>query len=601
MARNRTADVRTFLSSKAEELFGADIRSLALFRICLGAILLMDLFNRSRDLVTHYTDRGVLPRFALKAYGKDFGSVSFHMLDGSASFQILLFILAAIFALAFLAGYRTRLANFLSWLFLISLHARNPMVLQRGDAILRMALFWSMFVPLGASYSIDRALNRSEKDVPERIFSLGTAGLFLQICFIYYFSVLHKYGAEWMDGSAVYYALQIDQYRRPFGEWLLNFPDFLRWVSFAVYYFELIGSVFLFFPIWNSTVRLILVAGFLFLHAVFGLALSIGLFPWISAAVILCFLPAKFWNAILRRLRTPERAGLTVYYDADCGFCKKSVRMLKTFLLLPETPLRGAQENLAIYADMKKHNSWVVVDYRHKRHVKFEAMKELIRRSMFLGWLPPFLENRLATRLGTRFYETTARHRAFAGSFMRFFKFRPLNVRPTPGGTMAAALFILYVFLWNMDTLPDFHLKLPLSWQRFGYSLGLNQTWSMFAPSPLKNDGWYVIPGRFSDGQVRDLFRRGEVVEWTKPRDVSSSFPNQRWRKYMMNLVKTEWKDYVPYLAAYLCRTWNSEARSEGTLQELEIVFMEEMSLPDNRISVPEKIVLWKGGCFDKK
>ena len=45
-----------------ERIFSIDYRSLAAFRIGLALILLCDLFNRSQDLVAHYTDLGVLPR-----------------------------------------------------------------------------------------------------------------------------------------------------------------------------------------------------------------------------------------------------------------------------------------------------------------------------------------------------------------------------------------------------------------------------------------------------------------------------------------------------------------------------------------------------------
>ena len=42
--------------------FGIDLRSLALFRICVGIILLIDICVRFSDLTVHYVDSGVLPR-----------------------------------------------------------------------------------------------------------------------------------------------------------------------------------------------------------------------------------------------------------------------------------------------------------------------------------------------------------------------------------------------------------------------------------------------------------------------------------------------------------------------------------------------------------
>src|SRR5262245_42318967 len=119
--------------SKLAELFGLDLRSLAVFRIGLALLLLSDLVGRAADLVAHYSDDGVLPRSAIATPRY----VSLHLLDGSADFQAALFVLAGLFAAALLVGWWTRLATAGSWFLLMSLHARNPMVLQGGDTLLR--------------------------------------------------------------------------------------------------------------------------------------------------------------------------------------------------------------------------------------------------------------------------------------------------------------------------------------------------------------------------------------------------------------------------------------------------------------------------------
>ncbi len=54
-----------FFKRTVATLFAIDIRSLALMRICLGLLLLTDLISRSRTLVAHYTDQGILPRKVL--------------------------------------------------------------------------------------------------------------------------------------------------------------------------------------------------------------------------------------------------------------------------------------------------------------------------------------------------------------------------------------------------------------------------------------------------------------------------------------------------------------------------------------------------------
>ena len=49
------------ISSKLDDWFAVDLRSLAAFRIALASVLLYDLIDRARDLRAHYTDAGLLP------------------------------------------------------------------------------------------------------------------------------------------------------------------------------------------------------------------------------------------------------------------------------------------------------------------------------------------------------------------------------------------------------------------------------------------------------------------------------------------------------------------------------------------------------------
>ena len=48
-----------------DEIFGFDLRSLAVFRIGLALVIIADLFIRFGDIKAHYSDYGILPRTAL--------------------------------------------------------------------------------------------------------------------------------------------------------------------------------------------------------------------------------------------------------------------------------------------------------------------------------------------------------------------------------------------------------------------------------------------------------------------------------------------------------------------------------------------------------
>jgi hypothetical protein len=170
--------------AKIVEIFGADLRSLAVFRIVLALLVLTDLAIRATDLYQHYTDAGVLPRTVLVEEVLSPWVFSLNLMNGGAYFQALLFSVAALAALGMLVGYRTRLMIFVVWVLLLAIHLRNPLVNNSSSLLLRMLLFWGMLLPLGAYWSVDRARSALPRPSP-RFLSLATFGLFMQIAFVY--------------------------------------------------------------------------------------------------------------------------------------------------------------------------------------------------------------------------------------------------------------------------------------------------------------------------------------------------------------------------------------------------------------------------------
>ncbi|NBW40437.1 HTTM domain-containing protein [bacterium] len=274
-----------------------DLRSLALFRMSLGLVLLLDLVNRGSYLSAHYTDFGVLPRGALLSeFTYSDWLFSLHLINGSVFFQGLLFTLAFAFALSLLFGFYTRTSTVVSWLLLVSLHTRNPMVLQGGDVLLRVLLFWAMFLPLGAYCSIDRA--KSERKEASSAPRLASFALLIQVASMYLFSVLLKLHPTWYNSyTAVEQALLIDQFTKPFGYFLLDYPELIRIMTILALFIEWVAVICLINPFFIPQSRLVgalLLIGFhvLGLHT----TMELGLFPWICAIAWLAFLPALFWE-----------------------------------------------------------------------------------------------------------------------------------------------------------------------------------------------------------------------------------------------------------------------------------------------------------------
>jgi hypothetical protein len=298
-----------FLGRVALEMFGIDLRGLAVLRIALAVLLLLDLLQRARYLTAHYTDAGILPRATLVPRFLDGpGYLCLHLISGGAPVQAGLFILAAVFAFGLMLGWRTRVCTVLSWFLLVSLHSRNPIILQGGDTLLRMMLFWGMFLPLGGIWSMD-ALRRPGPALPQRVLSAGTFALLLQIAMMYWFSAFLKVDPSWMrDHTAVFMALSLDHFATPLGKSLLPYHGLLHWITRLTFWLEAFGPVIAFAPQRWTWVRAGTAAVFVGMHASMALCLHLGFFPFICAAAWLPFLPTAFREFVDRNTRNLREA-----------------------------------------------------------------------------------------------------------------------------------------------------------------------------------------------------------------------------------------------------------------------------------------------------
>ncbi|MCB9253685.1 MAG: HTTM domain-containing protein [Bdellovibrionaceae bacterium] len=486
-------------------VFGMDWRSLVALRIGVGVAVLVDLLTRAQDLEAHYSDFGVLPRYALLDRFTNPSHLSVHLITGTWEGQAVLFLINALIAVALIFGYRTRLASVLTWFFLLSLHNRNPVVLNAGDFALRMLAFWGIFLPWGRSFSLDAVrFAREAPDVGRNELSLATAACLLQVGMIYIFTVLLKTGDEWrVDGTAVYFAMSLDQFQLPAARFLLQFPKLMHALTFATFWLEALAPLSLFLPWGTGRVRAVVVPLLWVMHALFSLHLRVGTFSVICMVALISFVPAELWNFLfervphLRELRPWDR--------------------LARFFHISEVP------ELAV-------KNWFVY---------FEK-----------GFVP---------------------------------------------------VALLFVFYWNLSTLDSRPVRVPSSLESVAYTLRLDQKWGMFAPFPIKDDGWHVLPGRLFSyaytGTWVDVWRDGAPVDYEKPKWATDLYPTFRWRKYMRRLWMLEYKEHRLYFGKYICRNWNREHEGVDKLETFEIVYMKENTLDEGE-APPVPVKIWTHWCY---
>jgi uncharacterized membrane protein YphA (DoxX/SURF4 family) len=289
------------------ESLSFDYRSLALYRVLIGLIVMTDVIYRLPDLVNFYTDIGLVPRSLFLTEMSMPWSFSFHLANGSIGFISLMFLIHFLAGLMLSIGYKTRLASIVCWIMTISVHNRNWLVNNGGDDILRSLLFITMFLPL-QSFSFDSYGNNEEKSrEKDSYFSSWGITFFVQVFAIYFVSYILKNHPIWReDYTAIFFASRLDIFATPIGVFFRQFPTFQKGLTIFTIYLEWLGPILLmisgvFGKHWWR-VRFLIVILFWLLHLGIILTMWIGVFPYLCLAFWCLFIPGEVWERYLGHL-----------------------------------------------------------------------------------------------------------------------------------------------------------------------------------------------------------------------------------------------------------------------------------------------------------
>ena len=473
-------------------ILAVDTRSLALFRIALGLLFLLDSAQKAFLARELFTDWGIFPRAYWIEHYLGAHKFSFHLASGEAWFQYLLLGLQALAALAFTLGWRARLANLTLLLLVCSLQSRNNQILSAADELLRLLLLWCLFVPVAERFAFRAPAARSRE-----VASAGTFALLGQGFSMYLFTALLKLHPVWTtELSAVYYALHLDLFSTPLAAWLRPFFRLTQALTAATLAWELAGPVLALLS--TGWLRFAVSALFILFHLSHSLFLELGLFPYAAIAYWLLYWPPELWAS-----RAGRRA---------------------------------------------------------------EAALEAAFRPLPAASAPP---------------EPGPRARGLAA---------------------LTAVFLFSLATWNnLDSLQTRYVRIPAPAASLVRLLYLDQRWDMFAPYPIRNDGWFVIDAEFRDGSSLDLWSQRPATR-EKPAVVSATFPSTAWRKIMVHA----WDEANPRillpLARFFCRKFSEANGWPSDVARLRITFLKETTPPPGQpFQLPEERTLWAQDCGDER
>ncbi len=340
--------------------------------------------------------------------------------------------------------------------------------------------------------------------------------------------------------------------------------------------------------------------------------MHLGIFGGIAIVATFGLLPSYFWDVWMARAAAfwvrRARPGLSIYYDNGCGFCFKMVHILRRFLLLSKkTLIAPSRVDAKIERLMNEKNSWVVVDKDGNQHFGFDGFAEVFGYSPLFFWVRAIFRLPGIRTFGQWCYKETANNRLLVclPEKTEVTKKRGFRKFAYISGSIVIAFLTLYVVAWNIGDAGKRILPYNMNW--IAWSTRLDQNFNMFAPTPLTEDGWYVIPAHLKDGTKIDLFKDGPMltgttlfpVSYEKPAHVADGYPDQRWQKYLMNIAEADNNQYRLGYGQYLCRTWNASHTGDQSLVTFDIVFMmEKTPVPGAPYINPEPITLWEHHCF---
>lgn len=107
-----------------------------------------------------------------------------------------------------------------------------------------------------------------------------------------------------------------------------------------------------------------------------------------------------------------EKSTVAIYYDQDCGFCKRSVELIQKYFLVRTHHVGPAQADQEIYKVMLEKDSWVIVDSAGNTATTFQGGVLIAKHSPILKFLVPLARPKFMQNFGEWTYRKIANNRS---------------------------------------------------------------------------------------------------------------------------------------------------------------------------------------------
>ncbi|MBT4880015.1 MAG: DUF393 domain-containing protein [Alphaproteobacteria bacterium] len=396
-----------------------DTLVLDFLRIGIGLVLLCNYGFLILDFDFLYTDSGWVSVNILETYHD---SIYIHSVLSFIKDPQLLFVSYIIFLFAcaaFTLGLLTRWVKWFVLFFHLYYFHRNPAIVYGVDFIILGILIPLVLAPIGQVLSLDRyrKLNQlKRKDLsavlPVKKIPWGYACkrlIQLQMVICLFFAAIYKLdGSDWINGDALWYALNGNEFKRLPLEWLASSYWIINILTYGTIFLQL-GYTFL---IWGRRTRPFFLAEIVLVHIGIAVMLDLILF---SAVMILGHLSffRREWLATMGQKWKSWMDEMEVIYDGQCAFCVRSMASLLAFDGLKQITIRDYRTNPSPVVESEKvDKALYVVTGKGQAIPGFDAYRYMVVRIPGLIWLAPLFYIPVLSRLvGRPVYNWIASHR----------------------------------------------------------------------------------------------------------------------------------------------------------------------------------------------
>ncbi len=642
------------LSSFWKNAWSLDTRSLAIFRIFIGIIACVDVAFRSQYLIVHYTNLGMNAKDMYHLSYEQLPAWSLHGISGDIWFQTILFLLHGYIAVMLILGYKTRLMSIGLWILTVSLHNVSSIINSGADDLLRMVLFWSMFLPLNRHVSYDSG--KEDHTHWTRYISIASVAFITQQILLYWVTAYLKKWPEWYSTwSATYEILSLETFRL----WespLYHSQELMQVITYLSIGVEVISPLLLILPF--RRMKMAGIATIILLHIGIMTHIGVWIFPWVSIATMIALIPWTIWDAI-EKFFHPKKG--TIYFDDRCSLCTTWITWIRWWGMIKNIsyiPLREASQKIQALAE--KENMWIM-DRGKEKMLWFSGVRECMKNSWYGRIFVPLTKTRIGTKMGEKMYRYISKKRTC--------RITPPVPQRTPKKYHAILMSLcawisLYVVIitnisvmtchhawawffrvwplgaisvlheWKINTVLDlkaskfracskvfgdhytfiekntfaknlfrWHSSFLWSWL---YFFRLDQYWWMFAPDPVNTDFWFIVDGAYKwDNHILHKNLWKELSGYTKnipserPENLHEYSHGDRWRKFTSNITKKyNSMPYLQWFSHYWCQKYHALI-PWYTLDHITIYTLSQASYKDYKRGEIEKKQLITACCSE--